>query len=39
MGDLSPTTPKPPKKNKCAILGQILMVAVSLAVTAFLPHV
>ena len=36
MGDLSPTTPKPPKKpGKCAVLGQILMVVIAVAVTIY----
>lgn len=32
-GDLSPTTNKPPKKNKCGMFGQILVAIVSVAVT------
>jgi YD repeat-containing protein len=35
LGDLSPTTAKPPKKaGKCGMMGQILMVVVAVAVTA-----
>jgi YD repeat-containing protein len=35
MGDLNPTVPKPGKKaNKCGIFGQILLVAIAVAVTA-----
>ncbi|WP_294122236.1 LysM peptidoglycan-binding domain-containing protein [Sphingomonas sp.] len=33
-GDLSPTTNKPPKKNKCGMFGQLLIVVVAVAVTA-----
>lgn len=34
IGDLSPTTPKPPKKNKCAVVGMLILAAVAIAVTA-----
>lgn len=37
MGDLSPTTPtkpKPPKKKGCGIIGQILLVAVAVAIAS-----
>ncbi|MFN4097935.1 MAG: LysM peptidoglycan-binding domain-containing protein, partial [Sphingomonas sp.] len=34
LGDLSPTTPKPPKKPKCGMLGQILVAAIAIAVSA-----
>ena len=33
IGDLSPTTPAPPKKAKCGFLGQLLLVVVAAAVT------
>jgi YD repeat-containing protein len=37
LGDISPTTPQPPKptqqKNKCGVFGQILLIAVAVAVT------
>lgn len=32
-GNISPTTPKPQKKNKCGVFGQILLAAVAIAVT------
>ncbi len=35
LGDTSPTTPKPQKKNKCSVFGAILLVAVGIAVTVF----
>lgn len=35
IGNTSPNTPKPPKaKNKCGIFGQILMIAIAVAVSA-----
>ncbi len=34
VGDLNPTSAKPPKKNKCGVFGQILMVVIAVAVTA-----
>ncbi|HEY0148093.1 MAG TPA: LysM peptidoglycan-binding domain-containing protein [Allosphingosinicella sp.] len=41
IGDVSPTTPLPPtaapKANKCGMFGQILLVAISVAVSAILP--
>jgi YD repeat-containing protein len=33
LGNLSPTSPKPTKKPKCATLGMILMVAIAVAVS------
>lgn len=33
IGDLSPTTPKPPKKPGCGSLGVILLMAIAVAVT------
>jgi YD repeat-containing protein len=39
IGDASPTNPKMPKKNKCGTIGQIMIAAVAIAVTAILPHV
>jgi YD repeat-containing protein len=36
VGDLSPTMAKPPKGNKCGAFGQILLVAIAVAVTAAL---
>ena len=39
IGELSPTTPKPPKNNKCGMMGQIMLTAVAMAVTAILPQV
>src|SRR5205823_1884632 len=33
VGDLSPTSAKPPKKGKCGAFGQILLVAIAVAVT------
>lgn len=38
-GDLSPTTRKPPKKNKCGVFGQILLAVVQIAVTVILTSV
>ncbi|ARR56354.1 hypothetical protein HY78_24295 [Rhizorhabdus wittichii DC-6] len=32
-GNVSPTIPKPQKKNKCGVFGQILLAAVAIAVT------
>gem|GEM_PF-2740794 len=32
IGDLSPTTPKPPKKAKCGVLGAILLTVIAVAV-------
>jgi YD repeat-containing protein len=32
-GNVSPTTPKPAKKNKCGVFGQILLAAIAIAVT------
>jgi hypothetical protein len=37
MGDTLPTTPKPPKKQQCAVVGQILMVVIAVAVSALIP--
>jgi hypothetical protein len=37
IGDTSPTTAKPPKKNKCGVFGQILLAAISIAVSFILP--
>jgi LysM repeat protein len=34
VGDLSPTQAKPPKSNKCGAFGQILLVAIAVAVSA-----
>ena len=35
LGDLSPTAAKPPKKaDKCGMFGQIMMIAIAVAVTA-----
>ena len=36
IGDLSPSTPQPPKnaKNKCGVFGQILLAVIAIAVTA-----
>jgi YD repeat-containing protein len=36
VGDLSPTSAKPPKKGKCGAFGQILLVAIQVAVTVAL---
>lgn len=36
LGRTSPTTPKPQKSNKCGAFGQILLVAVAIAITAIL---
>ncbi|MFZ5748783.1 MAG: LysM peptidoglycan-binding domain-containing protein, partial [Pseudomonadota bacterium] len=33
LGDTSPTAPKPPKHNKCGVLGAVLLAAVAVAVT------
>jgi YD repeat-containing protein len=33
LGNLSPTSPKPTKKPKCAVVGQILMIAIAVAVS------
>jgi YD repeat-containing protein len=33
LGDTSPTTPKPQKKGKCGMFGQILLVAIAVAVS------
>ena len=32
IGDTAPTTPKPPKKNKCGVFGQVLLVVVAVVV-------
>jgi len=37
IGDLSPTTPKPARNNKCGAFGQILLAVVAIAVTAIAP--
>jgi YD repeat-containing protein len=34
IGDTSPTNAKPPRKNKCAVVGQLLLAVVAIAVTA-----
>jgi LysM repeat protein len=34
LGNTSPTTPKPPKKNKCGMFGQVLVMAIAIAVVA-----
>jgi hypothetical protein len=34
IGDLSPSTPQPPKKPKCGVFGQILLAVIAIAVTA-----
>jgi trimeric autotransporter adhesin len=36
IGDLSPTTPQPPKKPKCGVFGQILLAVIAVAVTLLL---
>jgi YD repeat-containing protein len=36
VGDLNPTSAKPPKKAKCGMFGQILLVAIAVAVTVIL---
>jgi hypothetical protein len=36
VGDASPTNPKMPKKNKCAMVGQIMLVAVAVGVSTLL---
>jgi hypothetical protein len=33
IGDTQPTTPKPPKKPKCGVFGQILLTVIAIAVT------
>jgi LysM domain len=35
IGDTSPTTPKPPKQNKCGAMGQVLLVVIAVAVAVF----
>ncbi|KAF0177045.1 MAG: membrane protein of unknown function, partial [Caulobacteraceae bacterium] len=38
IGDTSPTSPvqpRPPKKNKCGVVGQILLVVIAVAVTIY----
>jgi len=37
IGDLTPTTSKPPKKNKCGVFGQILLAVIAVAVSFALP--
>ncbi len=37
IGGTSPTTPKPPKRNKCGVFGVILPTIVSVAVAIALP--
>lgn len=37
IGNVSPTTPKPKKSNKCGGFGQILLAAVAIAVTVIAP--
>jgi hypothetical protein len=34
IGDLSPSTPQPPKKPKCGVFGQILLAVIAIAVVA-----
>jgi YD repeat-containing protein len=34
IGDATPSTPKPAKKNKCATFGRILLTVIAIAVTA-----
>jgi hypothetical protein len=36
IGNISPTTPKPAKKNGCGMFGQILLIVVAVAVSAWL---
>ena len=36
VGNVSPTSPKPKKANKCGVFGQILLAAVAIAVTVVL---
>lgn len=36
VGDLSPTSVKPPKSGKCGAFGQVLLVAIAVAVTAII---
>ena len=35
VGDTAPTTPKPPKKNKCGVFGQVLLVVVAVVVSIY----
>jgi hypothetical protein len=39
LGNTSPTTPKPPKKNKCGVFGQVLLAVIQIAVTIALTAV
>jgi len=36
IGDLSPTTPKPAKKPKCGVFGQILVAAIAIGLSVWL---
>ncbi|MCB5425960.1 LysM peptidoglycan-binding domain-containing protein [Altererythrobacter sp. CC-YST694] len=36
IGDLSPSTPKPPKKNNCGMFGQILLAAIAIGISVWL---
>ena len=37
IGNVSPTTPKPPKKNNCGVFGQILLAVIAIAITVIAP--
>ncbi|KPL66749.1 hypothetical protein SZ64_00705 [Erythrobacter sp. SG61-1L] len=37
IGDLSPSTPKPPKKNNCGLFGQILLAAIAIGISVIAP--
>src|ERR1044072_356491 len=39
MGELSPTTAKPPKRGGCGMMGQILIMVIAVAIAVALPHI
>lgn len=36
-GDLNPATPKPPKKAKCGAFGQLILIAIAVAISVIAP--
>ncbi|WP_447726042.1 phage tail tip lysozyme [Sphingomonas koreensis] len=37
IGNISPNTPQPPKKNNCGIMGQVILAAIAIAITVIAP--